>query len=134
MLTVLLRFLFVSDSVLTDRYEEYPKLKRLVQAKDEQVSRFYTPPYALRADLRKLKLDARTFGTKFDVILIDPPWEEYVRRAPGFVNDTEVRVVMIMLLVPAHLVMTAHHLSPLLVVTLLFAAGVELGGHHGAGD
>ena len=24
------------------------------------------------------------------MILIDPPWEEYVRRAPGFVQDTEV--------------------------------------------
>lgn len=27
---------------------------------------------------------------RFDVILIDPPWEEYVRRAPGFVEDAEV--------------------------------------------
>jgi hypothetical protein len=26
---------------------------------------------------------------RFDVILIDPPWEEYVRRAPGFVSDTD---------------------------------------------
>ncbi len=24
-----------------------------------------------------------TFGTKFDVVLVDPPWEEYARRAPG---------------------------------------------------
>eukprot|EP00879_Flechtneria_rotunda_P026459 GHRR01028212.1.p2 GENE.GHRR01028212.1~~GHRR01028212.1.p2 ORF type:complete len:259 (+),score=66.68 GHRR01028212.1:600-1376(+) len=34
-------------------------------------------------------LSKELFGTKFDVILIDPPWEEYVRRAPGFVADTE---------------------------------------------
>jgi len=29
------------------------------------------------------------YATRFDVILIDPPWEEYVRRAPGFVSDPE---------------------------------------------
>jgi hypothetical protein len=33
----------------------------------------------LRADLRDF--DLRSLGTKFDVILIDPPWEEYARRA-----------------------------------------------------
>jgi N6-adenosine-specific RNA methylase IME4 len=26
---------------------------------------------------------------KFDVVLIDPPWEEYVRRAPGFVKEQD---------------------------------------------
>lgn len=26
---------------------------------------------------------------RFDVVLIDPPWEEYVRRAPGFVKEQE---------------------------------------------
>lgn len=24
-----------------------------------------------------------TLGTRFDVALVDPPWEEYARRAPG---------------------------------------------------
>ncbi len=37
----------------------------------------------MQADLRDLKLDVQTFGTKFDIVLIDPPWEEYARRAPG---------------------------------------------------
>ena len=37
----------------------------------------------MQADLKQLPLSAETFGTKFDVVLIDPPWEEYVRRAPG---------------------------------------------------
>ena len=43
------------------------------------------PPLSLRAqaDLRELKLNIVTFGTKFDVVLVDPPWEEYARRAPG---------------------------------------------------
>lgn len=38
---------------------------------------------AVQADLKQLPLTVETFGTKFDVVLIDPPWEEYVRRAPG---------------------------------------------------
>jgi mRNA m6A methyltransferase non-catalytic subunit len=38
---------------------------------------------AVQADLKQLPLTLDTFGTKFDVVLIDPPWEEYVRRAPG---------------------------------------------------
>jgi mRNA (2'-O-methyladenosine-N6-)-methyltransferase len=29
---------------------------------------------------------------RFDVVLIDPPWEEYVRRAPGFVKDQDKEV------------------------------------------
>jgi mRNA (2'-O-methyladenosine-N6-)-methyltransferase len=39
--------------------------------------------WAAQADLRELKLNTATFGTKFDVVLVDPPWEEYARRAPG---------------------------------------------------
>lgn len=68
------------------RYEEYPKLKQLIEAKDAQVARYATPPYFLRADLKALALSPETFGTKFDVILVDPPWEEYARRAPGVVS------------------------------------------------
>lgn len=37
----------------------------------------------LQADLRDFQLSVATFGTKFDVVLVDPPWEEYARRAPG---------------------------------------------------
>jgi len=37
----------------------------------------------LQADLKQLPISVETFGTKFDVVLIDPPWEEYGRRAPG---------------------------------------------------
>ncbi|KXZ54988.1 hypothetical protein GPECTOR_3g153 [Gonium pectorale] len=81
---------YLRDSHLTDRYEEYPKLKELIARKDRQVAAFATPPLFLRADLRSLRLSPETFGTKFDVILVDPPWEEYVRRAPGLVSDPEV--------------------------------------------
>jgi hypothetical protein len=36
--------------VQTDRYEEYPKLKELVQRKDELVSVRATPPYYLKVN------------------------------------------------------------------------------------
>jgi len=39
-------------------------------------------PLPSQADLRTLKLNTETFGTKFDVIIVDPPWDEYARRAP----------------------------------------------------
>lgn len=48
-----------------------------------------TPPLFLRTDLRSTRLSPELFGTKFDVILVDPPWEEYVRRAPGMVGAGE---------------------------------------------
>lgn len=43
----------------------------------------WEPFVSMQADLRELKLDMQTFGTRFDVVLVDPPWEEYARRAPG---------------------------------------------------
>lgn len=42
-----------------------------------------------QADLKELPLTVDTFGTRFDVVLIDPPWEEYARRATG---STEITV------------------------------------------
>ncbi|KIY93701.1 hypothetical protein MNEG_14259 [Monoraphidium neglectum] len=44
---------------------------------------------ALCADLRKFKLSVQNLGTKFDVILIDPPWPEYSRRVAGIVRPGE---------------------------------------------
>ena len=41
-----------------------------------------------QANLSELKMSVETFGTKFDVVLVDPPWEEYARRAPGAGPDT----------------------------------------------
>lgn len=42
----------------TDRYEEYPKLKELVQRKDELVSMRATPPYYLKASNPPISLAA----------------------------------------------------------------------------
>ncbi|KAL3132850.1 hypothetical protein ABBQ38_006775 [Trebouxia sp. C0009 RCD-2024] len=74
---------FLRDVHLTDRYAEYPKLKELVERKDALIAARATSPTFLKADLHTLPLSVDTFGTKFDVVLVDPPWEEYVRRAPG---------------------------------------------------
>lgn len=39
-----------------------------------------SPPMYLKCDLKELRLSPETLGTKFDVILIDPPWDEYAQR------------------------------------------------------
>jgi mRNA (2'-O-methyladenosine-N6-)-methyltransferase len=64
---------FVRDS---ESLEEYPKLKELMHAKDELIASRASPPMYLKVDLKTF--DLKELGTKFDVILIDPPWEEYV--------------------------------------------------------
>ncbi|GAX80720.1 hypothetical protein CEUSTIGMA_g8155.t1 [Chlamydomonas eustigma] len=81
---------FLLDStVIDERYSEYPQMRELMHLKEAHIAKHATPPYYLRADLRALKLSVETFGTKFDSILVDPPWEEYVRRAPGLLKDPE---------------------------------------------
>jgi hypothetical protein len=42
-----------------------------------------------KCDLKEHALSPEFYGTKFDVILVDPPWEEYVHRAPGITDDIE---------------------------------------------
>ncbi|CAH8332064.1 unnamed protein product [Eruca vesicaria subsp. sativa] len=77
---------FIRELELTN-VEDYPKLRELIQKKDEIVSNSASAPMYLKGDLHELELSPELFGTKFDVILVDPPWEEYVHRAPG-VSDT----------------------------------------------
>lgn len=80
---------FIRDVELADRFEEYPKLKELISRKDRLIADRATPPMYMQCDLRTMELRPETFGTKFDVILVDPPWEEYVRRAPGIGDSME---------------------------------------------
>lgn len=70
---------FIRDVGLHDRFEEYPKLRELIKLKDELISETATPPMYLKADLKSF--DLNSLGTKFDVILIEPPLEEYFRGA-----------------------------------------------------
>ena len=81
---------FIRDSDVHERFEEYPKLKQLIAAKDALISQRATPPTYKKVDLKTF--DLTTLGTKFDVIVIDPPWEEYKRRkiACGGDEDTVV--------------------------------------------
>lgn len=72
---------FIRDVGLADRFEEYPKLRELIRLKDELISKTATPPMYLQADLKNF--DLKSLGAKFDVILIEPPLEEYARGGAG---------------------------------------------------
>ncbi|KAE8781581.1 Methyltransferase-like protein 1 [Hordeum vulgare] len=80
---------FIRELDLTSVAEDYPKLRELIQRKDEIVTNAASPPMYFKCDLRQHVLSPEFFGTKFDVILVDPPWEEYVHRAPGITDHIE---------------------------------------------
>eukprot|EP00668_Euglena_longa_P015142 GGOE01019193.1.p1 GENE.GGOE01019193.1~~GGOE01019193.1.p1 ORF type:complete len:580 (+),score=160.71 GGOE01019193.1:47-1786(+) len=77
---------FIRDSKYELGFDEYPDLKRLIHMKDKLVRARATSPMFLNGDLRTLDLPG-TLRTRFDVILIDPPWYEYHERAPTIVKD-----------------------------------------------
>nr|CAG4647951.1 EOG090X07CF [Moina brachiata] len=64
-------------------FEEYPKLKELIRLKDELIAQTASPPMYLKCDLKTFNL--KDLGSKFDVILIEPPLEEY-QRSLGVTN------------------------------------------------
>lgn len=70
---------FIRDFELHDRFEEYPKLKELIKLKDELISRTATPPMYLKYEFTQPGQLRAKLNCKFDVILIDPPLEEYQR-------------------------------------------------------
>uniref|UniRef100_A0A6B2EDV5 N(6)-adenosine-methyltransferase non-catalytic subunit METTL14 n=1 Tax=Phlebotomus kandelakii TaxID=1109342 RepID=A0A6B2EDV5_9DIPT len=72
---------FIRDVGLADRFEEYPKLRELIRLKDELIAETASPPMYLQADMKTL--DLKTLGTKYDVILIEPPLEEYAKGGAG---------------------------------------------------
>nr|CAG4643248.1 EOG090X07CF [Ilyocryptus agilis] len=74
---------FIRDVGLADRFEEYPKLKELIRLKDELIAQTASPPMYLKCDLKSFNL--KDIGCKFDVILIEPPLEEY-QRSLGVTN------------------------------------------------
>ncbi|KAK7279922.1 hypothetical protein RJT34_24983 [Clitoria ternatea] len=80
---------FIRELELTNVVEDYPKLRELIQKKDEIVEKSASAPMYYKCDLKEFELSPEFFGTKFDVILIDPPWEEYVHRAPGVADHME---------------------------------------------
>jgi hypothetical protein len=62
---------------LNFRFEEYPKLRELIKLKNDLVADTAHPPMYLKCDLETF--DLKSLDTKFDVILIEPPLEEYAR-------------------------------------------------------
>ncbi|BAT94243.1 hypothetical protein LR48_Vigan02g208700 [Vigna angularis] len=80
---------FIRELELTNVVEDYPKLRELIQKKDEIVAKSASAPMYYKSDLKEFELSHEFFGTKFDVILVDPPWEEYVHRAPGVADHME---------------------------------------------
>ncbi|KAL1497194.1 hypothetical protein ABEB36_008191 [Hypothenemus hampei] len=68
---------FIRDVGLADRFEEYPKLRELIRLKDELIAQTASPPMYLKCDLSSY--DLKNLNCKFDVILIEPPLEEYQR-------------------------------------------------------
>ena len=72
---------FIRDFGMEERFEEYPKLRELIKLKDDQIGEVAFDPMYIQADLKTY--DLHQIGCEFDVILIDPPLEEYQRRAPG---------------------------------------------------
>lgn len=72
---------FIRDLDYPNRYSEYPKIERLICLKDTILAKRATPGMSLRAELKNF--DLASLGTKFDVILIDPPWSEYQARVSG---------------------------------------------------
>lgn len=74
---------FIRDVGLADRFEEYPKLRELIKLKDELIAKTANPPMYLKCDLNTY--DLKLLNGKFDVILIEPPLEEY-QRTMGVTN------------------------------------------------
>ena len=48
---------FIRDSNLTDRFDEYPKLKELIEAKDERIATRASPAMFKNVDLRSFDLN-----------------------------------------------------------------------------
>jgi len=74
-----------------EKYQEYPRLQELVTLTNQLVAERATPPMYINCDLKTF--DLTQLGTKFDVILIDPPWEEYRSRCPSAVVQNMNREV-----------------------------------------
>eukprot|EP01062_Namystynia_karyoxenos_P056701 TRINITY_DN47619_c0_g1_i1.p1 TRINITY_DN47619_c0_g1~~TRINITY_DN47619_c0_g1_i1.p1 ORF type:complete len:588 (+),score=151.51 TRINITY_DN47619_c0_g1_i1:68-1765(+) len=79
---------FVRHATYGQGLSDYPQLEHCIKMKDHLKWLRATPPLGLRADVDPDKVNLQTLlgvdkGVQFDVILVDPPWEEYARRAPG---------------------------------------------------
>lgn len=72
----------VQNPHVASRFSEYPRLRRLLEAKREAVDQKAHPPAWLQRDLREWPVTELLPG-RFDVILIDPPLKEYYDLHPS---------------------------------------------------
>jgi len=79
---------FIRGTSIEHRFEEYPKLRRLLELKREVIHNRNTPPAYLKCDLHSTDLKL-VLDMKFDVIVINPPLQEYYRRAPAVNKENE---------------------------------------------
>lgn len=83
---------------LEDRFEEYPKLRELICLKDEYIHKTNILPMYLRSDLLAPNFTLSSLECEFDVILIEPPLEEYKRKSgihfDRYVNWDEVNALL----------------------------------------
>ena len=79
---------FLMDTKYPDRFSGYPKLQKLTSEIDNLVSTTAHSPLGLRTDFSQFPY----LGSKFDSILIDPPWLEYAQRStvPRLVWDWQM--------------------------------------------
>lgn len=75
---------YPQNYILRTDVESFPKIKTLLDAKNLRIdSHILHEPLFVVGDLKQLDL-ASTLRTKFETILVDPPWYEYHARAGGF--------------------------------------------------
>lgn len=68
---------FIKKYKMEERYEDYPKAKELIRLKTELIKKRNPPPCYIKTDLKTY--DLVSLG-KFDIIYMDPPWQEYSKR------------------------------------------------------
>lgn len=72
---------FIKGDSPDERYEGNPKKQRLVELKKQYLNIRNHPAMYLKTDIKKQNL--KDLG-EFDIILCDPPWKEYQKRADYF--------------------------------------------------
>jgi N6-adenosine-specific RNA methylase IME4 len=68
---------FIQENEPEERFKDYPKTQELLKMKNALLKKRNHPAMYLKSDIREV--DFANFP-KFDVVLIDPPWEEYKKR------------------------------------------------------
>ena len=74
---------FVRDAGLAEQFRGQPCYFELNARKDRLVQRRMTMPLYHKCNLKETDMARLLAPTRFDVVLIDPPWPEYARRCSG---------------------------------------------------